>query len=434
MVVGAGPAGFGAAVAAARAGRKTALVERHDVPGGMGTAALVNNFCPAHLDGKRLIIGGVFGELRRRLIARRALYSAADDASSIGEYYDPEVFVAEMNTMLDDADVRCFYGARIESAEFVSTESCLQLAGGHPLRARALVDATGDAVLAALGGASFRFGRPSDGAVMPLTYCFTMGPVDLAELGRSFPNCLRHDARMDEEYCCIIGCPEIDGLVRNARRKGALGIPLDRVPSVVSVPGRPEIVTVNFGRVQCKDPTEPVLLEQATREGLEQIGEAVRFLRGTIPGFGRAELQEIARQIGVRQSRQVEGLYELTADDCLSCRQFDDVIAQCSYSLDIHESGSDGITLKRLPPGEHYDIPWRCLIPKNGPPHLVVAGRSISASAEAMSSLRVSPSALAIGEAAGVTAALASERTIPVRSVDWREVQAFLLDQGAILN
>jgi glycine/D-amino acid oxidase-like deaminating enzyme len=434
LVAGAGPAGFGAAVAAARAGSATALIERHVIPGGMGTAALVNNFCPAHLDGTRLIIGGIFGELRRRLITRRALYSAADDASSIGEYYAPEIFAEEMNAMLREAGVRCFYGLRVEGGEFSSDVSELRFSDGQRLTTRTVVDATGDATVAALAGTPFRFGRATDGAVMPLTFCFSMGPVDLAELKRDFPDCVRHDQRLGEEYCCLIGCPELDQSVRTARQRKEISIPLDRIPGAVSIPGRPEIVTVNFGRVECKDPTDPLQLASASKTGLRQIEEAVKFLRRTVPGFGGAALLETARQIGVRQSRQIDGLYELTAEDCLSCRQFDDVIAQCSYSLDIHEPGSDAITLIRFAPGTHYDIPWRCLIPKSGPENLVVAGRSISASTEAMSSFRVSPSCMAIGEAAGVTAALACKDEVPVRAVDWRRVQSSLATSGAILN
>jgi len=434
LVAGAGPAGFGAAVAAARAGKTTALIERHDIPGGMGTVALVNNFCPAHLDGNRLIIGGIFGELRRRLIARRALYSSEDDASSVGEYYAPEIFAEEMNAMLRDAGVQCFYGTCVEGGEFSSEISRLRFSDGKCLAARTVVDATGDAAIAALAGTPFRFGRTSDGAVMPLTLCFSMGPVNIAELKKRLPDCVRHDRRLGEDYCCLIGCPELDQSVRAARQRGEISIPLDRMPGAVSIPGRPETVTVNFGRVECKDPTDPHQLAQASEAGLRQITEAVDFLRRTVPGFEGASLQETARQIGVRQSRQIEGLYELTADDCVSCRQFDDVIAQCSYSLDIHEPGSDAITLIRFAAGTHYDIPWRCLIPKGGPGNLVVAGRSISASAEAMSSFRVSPSCMAIGEAAGVTAALACERAVSVRDVDWRNVQSSLAGSGAILN
>ena len=400
----------------------------------MGTAALVNNFCPAHLDGTRLIIGGIFAELRNRLIMRRALYSAADDASSIGEFYDPEIFAEEMNVMLKQAEVHCLYGENVEEVKFGKNDVRFLLRQGRTLHARAVVDATGDAALAAKGGTSFQFGRARDGAVMPLTFCFSMGPVNLAALHSELPDCLRYDERTGENYCHIISHPEIDRRMLAARARGELDIPLDRVPGVVSIPGRPEIVTVNFDRVACQYPTDQVQLARASEEGRRQIEQGAAFFRAAIPGFTNTQVIEIARQIGVRQSRQIDGLYELTTEDCVSCRQFEDVIAQCSYSLDMHEPESDAITLIRFEPGTHYDIPWRCLIPRNGPENLVVAGRCISASAGAMSSLRVSPSAMAIGEAAGVTASLAVRDSIPGKTVNWREVQAALNQHGAILN
>ena len=119
--------------------------------------------------------------------------------------------------------------------------------------------------------------------------------------------------------------------------------------------------------------------------------------------------------------------------DVLSGRQFDDVIAQCCYPIDIHEPGKDTTIMKRLPRGTHYDIPWRCLIPRSGPNNLIVAGRSISATSDAMSSFRVSPSVMAIGEAAGVTAARAVECHCAIRDVNPADAQRRLNATGAIL-
>jgi hypothetical protein len=117
----------------------------------------------------------------------------------------------------------------------------------------------------------------------------------------------------------------------------------------------------------------------------------------------------------------------------MACRQFDDCIAQCCYPIDIHEPGKDTTIMKHVPHGQHYDIPLRCLVPRDGPGILIVAGRTISATSEAMSSFRVSPSVMAIGEAAGVTAARAVECRCTMRDVSPADVQRRLVETGGIL-
>jgi len=156
-------------------------------------------------------------------------------------------------------------------------------------------------------------------------------------------------------------------------------------------------------------------------------------LKKYFPGFANAQLAETGLQIGVRESRHIHGLFQLTVEHFYGATQFDDVICQCRYPIDLHEPNKSTTKMVYMPDGTHYDIPWRCLVPKSGPGNLVVAGRAISATQEAASSFRASPSVMAIGEAAGVGAAIAS-RGINVREIDYREVQKVLLDHGGILD
>ncbi len=442
-VVGGGPAGIGAAVAAARTGARTLLAERHDVLGGMCTAALVNNFCPAHLDHTRLIIGGVFAELRRRLIDRRSIY-----ASPNGEYrmepYDPDVFAEQSASLCLDAGVTVMAECPVSSVVFRGDGlASLAVRDRTVCEAGVVVDATGDATVAAQAGVPCTFGRQRDGAVMPLTYCYMIGEIDLDRLANALPGAVRRDGATGDRYCVISNHPKTNEWVAKARGTGELSIPRDHIAGIQSIPGRPTYATVNFGRVFCPDPTDPEELARAEARGRRQIDEGIRFFRKYLPGFERVELQETARQIGVRESRQIRGLYTLTEEDATGCRQFDDVVAQCCYSIDIHEPDSDRSTLRPFAPGTHFDIPWRCLVPAQGPPNLIVGGRCISATQGAMSSFRVSPSAMATGEAAGVTAALAaiqepspagSSRPARVRDVDPARVQERLLATGAILG
>jgi glycine/D-amino acid oxidase-like deaminating enzyme len=428
-ILGGGPAGIAAAIAAARMNRRVRLIEKHPFLGGMGTAALVSNFCNAHWDSRRFIIGGIFGELRRLLIESDSLHVTGGL-----EPYDPASLIRHVNTLCLDAGVEVQCDTTLRSVQFTpGRPACVTLDDGSAFHASTVVDATGDAMVAHAAGVPGTFGRASDQQVMPLTWCYILGPIDLDHLQREMPEAFHQDQRTGRQFVYLGYQQRARDWVAQAREAGELTIPRDRIAVAFGLPGRPDHVAVNFGRVFIKDPTDPTQLAQASRQGREQVDQGVRFFQKYIPGFDKAALVELARQIGVRQSRQIIGRYTLTAQDVLACTQFDDVIAQCCYSIDIHEPDSDKTTLRGVPKGAHYDIPWRCLVPEKGPANLVVAGRSISATAQAMSSLRVTPSVMAIGEAAGVGAALASAKDGDIHSIPHRAIQQRLRDTGGIL-
>jgi hypothetical protein len=170
--------------------------------------------------------------------------------------------------------------------------------------------------------------------------------------------------------------------------------------------------------------------EWMSRRQMRQIAE---FLRRYVPGFEKSYVMQSGVNVGVRETRRIRGDYQLTADDVLSARKFDDGIARGSYPVDIHNPTGTGTVLKRLPPGEAYDIPLRCLMPQKAE-GLIVAGRCMSGTHEAHSSYRVMPIVMATGQAAGVTAAMAARRNTRPREVSVREVQRELVRQGASLR
>lgn len=430
IVLGGGPAGVGAAVAAARTGASTALIERHDVLGGMGTAALVNNFCPAHLDGSRLIIGGIFAELRDRLAARGAIFLSPGNAYGM-EPYHPRVMAEECMALCEEAGVRVFTGTRVAAVEFPASDRVeIALESEVILHARTLVDASGDAVAAPAAGTPFVTGGA--GRTMPLTFCYKLGPVDVEALRAAWPWAVGVDEATGQPRIVLAGCAQDQ--VTAAREAGELTIPVKGLAAVLNVPGEPDFVTVNFGRVFVTDATDPAQLADAETEGRRQIAEGEAFFRKYIPGFTDARVVEVARQIGVRETRRIEGQYTLTEEDVLGCRQFEDAIAQCCYAIDVHDPQSSGTRLVELPRGQHFDIPLRCLIPAGGAPNVVYAGRCISADQAAMSSFRVSPSVMAIGEAAGATAALAAKNGANLREVKAEAVRRILRKGGGILE
>lgn len=429
VVVGAGPAGIGAAIAAARMGCRTALLERHAVLGGMATSALVNNFCNAHFDGERHIIGGIFAQLRSRLIAREALFVTGGL-----EPYNHHVFHETVTQMCREAGVEVFTGVDVKHSAFTEGKPARFDLGSQVLEATAVVDASGDAVIAAAAGVPFLPREEGGRPLMPLTYCYVLGPADIDQIRDELPEIIFQDKRSGEDYLYLGGQPSLREWVRQARENGELTIPRERIAVAYSIPGMRQNISVNFGRVKVVDPTDSEEMAEAEVLGKQQVEEGVRFFRKYIPGFSEAKLLELARQIGVRESRQIDGQYCLTREDVLGCRQFDDAIAQCCYAIDIHEADTDGTTMISIPRGQHYDIPLRCLIPSQGPSNLIVAGRSICATQAAMSSFRVSPSVMAIGEAAGVTAAIAAKEQIAIADVGSERVRQRLLATGGILD
>jgi hypothetical protein len=220
-------------------------------------------------------------------------------------------------------------------------------------------------------------------------------------------------------------------LVRRATEAGELDLPREDM-LFFATPHDTE-VSVNSTRVTRVlgvDVWDLAYAEWCSRRQMRQIAA---FLRRYVPGFEDSYVVQSGVQIGVRETRRIVGDYQLTADDVLGARKFDDAIARGAYPVDINNPKGIGTLLRRLPPGEAYDIPLRCLLPQNSE-RLIVAGRCLSGTHEAHSSYRVMPIVMATGQAAGVCAALASRKGTTPRNIDVREVQRELLRQGASLR
>ena len=192
-------------------------------------------------------------------------------------------------------------------------------------------------------------------------------------------------------------------------------------------------ISVNSTRVTKVLGTDVWDLSYAEWESRRQMRQIAAFLRHYVPGFEKAYVVQSGVNIGVRETRRILGDYQLTVDDILQARKFPDVIARSTYPVDIHNPEGTGTMLRRLPPGEAYDIPLRCLLPQEID-RVLVAGRCISGTHEAHSSYRVMPVCMATGQAAGVCAALAVRRAKPPRAIPPADVQDELIRQGANLR
>jgi FAD-dependent oxidoreductase family protein len=440
LVVGGGPAGLGAALGAAQAGARVVLAERYGFLGGNATAALVMplmSFHTAHPTKEKKgattllptdhgpgepIIAGALKTLLERLVKAGG---AIEPSLATGYVvpFDPEWFKLIALELLDEAGVNFLFHSfasgvlgknRVEGAIF-ETKS-----GPLAIRARVTVDCTGDGDVAVQAGAPSEVGR-SDGLVQPMTLMFRV-----VEFHRQ-----NFEAYVEQHPKQWRGVHGLWDLVREATQAGELRLPREDI--LFFATPHDEEVSVNSTRVTRvlgTDVWDLSFAEWASRRQMRQIAE---FLRRYVPGFDESYVAQSGVQVGVRETRRILGDYQLNADDVLAARKFDDAIARGAYPIDIHNPTGSGTVLKRLPPGEAYDIPLRCLMPK-GTDGLIVAGRCISGTHEAHSSYRVMPIVMATGQAAGVCAALAARRDVLPRSLAVDDVQRELVRQGASLR
>jgi glycine/D-amino acid oxidase-like deaminating enzyme len=444
LVVGGGPSGLGAALGAAHAGASVILVERYGFLGGNATAALVMPLMSFHNEVRAAreqqwdedvprilptdhgpgepVVAGPLNELLERLFPVGGAVPPSQETGYTVPF-DPECYKLATLDMLDDAGVRFLFHAFASGVTAERTVDGVVFetkSGPVVLSAGTVIDCTGDGDVAAAAGAPYDLGRESDRLSQPMTLMFRMVQFNrdrFADYVREHP----------DQWRGVSGLWE---LVAQAQADGELNLPREDI--LFFATPHPHEVSVNSTRVSGmgNDVWDLTQAEWLTRR---QMREIVHFLRTRVPGFEEAYDAQSGVSVGVRETRRIRGDYVLTGSDILAARKFDDAIARGSYPIDIHDPTGKGTILRRIPVSEAYDIPLRCLIPRDVD-RLLVAGRCISGTHEAHSSYRVTPIAMATGHAAGVTAALAARSGRPPRKVPYADVQRELLRQGAILR
>jgi len=407
IVAGGGTAGIAAAVAAARNGANTVLIERYGFLGGTMTAGLVNPFMTFHAGNKQIIKG-----LLQEIIDRLKSMDGYDEKTKA---FDHEAMKIIADQMIREAGVKLLLhtyitGALVTKMNVIRGVEVYNKSGRQIILGRVIIDATGDGDVAVMAGAPYEKGRKEDGLTQPMTLNFRMGGVDID--------------RMPSR-------DQINKIFEEAKAKGEIAIPRENVLYFSTT--RKGEIHFNTTRIVKVDGTKAEDLTYAEIEGRRQMVELIKFLKEKISGFENAYLLTSAVQIGVRETRRIIGEYMLTEEDIVKAKKFKDIIARGSYPIDIHNPTGEGTTIKRLPPGESYDIPYRCLVPKKVN-NLLIAGRCISSTHEAQAAIRVIPIVIAIGQAAGTAAALAAKLNVSPRELDVQLLQETLKKQGAILR
>jgi hypothetical protein len=443
LVVGSGAAGLLAALAAGRNGAEVTLIEYQGFVGGISATLAWLGF---HDQEYRLVVKGIPLEIARRLQAAGAAGRfALDPKCSSALSLDTHFYKCLAVELLEQAGVRLMLHTHVvdtlREGDRVAGVVVEHKSGRQHVLADVVIDCSGDGDVAARGGAAWEKGRVGDGLVQSPTLVFRLGGVDRDALIRGcqdWSNVYREwlDPYPDLRRKWLKRLPTQDtfifggfaGLVQQATAAGELHTPQTRIIGVKThVPDEFLAVTT---RVLGLDPTDVDSLTDAYTDIYKQIPEHVRMFRKYIPGFAGSTLREIAPLLGVRESRRIMGDYVLTGEDVVNGRVFEDVVAMGGYHVDIHRPDGTWVESQDT---RAYDIPFRSLVAR-GIENLMMAGKCLSATHEAVASTRVIPICMAQGQAVGTAAALAVRRGVAPRGVPLGELQATLIAQGAELR
>ena len=395
VVCGGGPAGIGAALAAARSGARTFLIEQHGMLGGLWTMGLLTPFFDAA--NKR----GLSREIQNGLapVGAEALFRSdgtrMHHVGHLARLFDRLVGEAgatvQLHTLTDEAVVE---GGRVVGVVAHSKS------GPQQVRGKVIIDATGDGDIAARAGCRFEMGRPEDRACQPATL--------FALVGGAPEETVRPEAIL-------------------AAVKAADGELTYGGPYLFSQPGAPGVSIFMCNHLYRLDGTSATDVTRGEIEGRRLIVEALDLLnRSGDPQFKGLFLIHFAGQIGVRETRRILGRYYLTGDEAIGGAQFADGICDVTFNIDIHTiNEDDGNRFQVLGDVKPYQVPYRCLVPKDAE-GLLVAGRCISGDHVAHASYRVTGDCAAMGEAAGVAAAMAARQGCTPAELDGTAVRAAL--------
>ncbi len=442
LVVGAGPAGIGAAISAARNGAKVLLVERYGFLGGNLTIAMVNPMFTFHdIKGKQ-VIRGIAGELVERLVDLKSSQGHVTDLTFDNASmtpFDPEGMKYLLFQMVHEAGVELLLhtwavGVTREGSDITSV-IIENKSGRQAITAKYIIDCSADADIAAMANSPFIKGREEDGAMQPVTLFFRIGGINMVGLRSWMKNNrdLLKDSPTDDEIDSskAIAFLGLKKLVKMGMENGEF--PKDAAPRILfyELPQEGQIA-VNATRLQGIDGTNAADLTRAEYETRVQAWEIHKFLQKYVGGFEGSCILDTGAQVGVRETRHIIGDYQLTKDDVLANRAFEDGIACGTFAIDIHPPEGE----QQIFTGSGkavYEIPYRSLLPQ-GLDNVLVAGRSISATHAAFGSSRVMATCMAIGQGAGIAAAnLVREGGGDIRSVDTVQLREQLIEQGQYL-
>ena len=424
VVLGGGPAGIAAAVAAARAGRRTLLIERYGFLGGMGTAAGVTNFCGLHANvhgQMHRVVQGVASELLARIDRLGGLNTPHLVLGKIlAQAYDTAAYKIAADDLFAAHKVDVLFHALGAGVVMLDAQRIRALmvetkADRQAVVANIFIDCSGDGDLAAWAGAPFELGD-NEGHMLYPSMMFRLNGIDPDKAGeawRTIPRAM--------EAAVAKGTHKFP-------RKGAIVRPQPHATEW----------RVNFTQLARQDGRaingiDPDDLTRGEIDGRRQALAAFEFLR-TLPGFEKAYMIDLPPQLGIRETRRVKGGYQLTGEDVLGCASFEDSIGVNGWPMEVHAPGDVIFKFPDIPESRGFnELPYRMLLPERIN-NLLVAGRCASMTHEGQSAARVSGACFAMGEAAGLAANLALAGHTSPRGIAVEKLQQALKREGAFIG
>jgi hypothetical protein len=443
IIAGGGVSGSVAAIAAARSGATTLVIEQSGNLGGTLTSCGVGPMMTFHA-GEKQVIKGIMQEIVDEMVAGGYSTGHIKDTTQYINYLTPfssEGLKLVLDEMLDKAGcdvlLHTFIGKVNTKEKHIESLTVCNKDGLHDIKGKIFIDATGDGDIAAWAGVQMVKGRESDGAMQPMTMNMKYCNVKVTELRD-------HIAKYAEEFPRMVNNIELmyqttrlsfAGFTKEfqeAKKRGELDMKRDEVLCFeTNVEGE---FIVNTTRILNHDGTDAASLSEAEQIGRKQCRDLDKFLRKYIPGFQDAILEGTGPSIGIRGTRQLKGLYVLTAEDVLKRKVFESVVAHSAYPIDIHNPKGEGTASSFVSePGTYYSIPYEVML-CDEVSNLIVTGRCISATFEAQAAIRTTPTVGALGHAAGIAAAMAAKADSDTRRVDTSILQRELILQNAYLD
>ncbi len=408
LVCGSGPAGVAAALASARSGAVTMIIESQGDIGGISTTGLMSHWT-----------GRAYSPIYLEILKKSAERNEGEFKEKVVNMIDPEKLKTLYLDLLSEAGIKIllytFASGVIVDNNKVSGVIIENKTGRSVIRAKVVVDATGDGDIAYKAGAEYKKGRESDEKMQPCTIMFKVCGVDYSRA--VFPGSFETLVDTDKGELQALG-------------KKIIGHPAGHVLLYKST--LPGVVTCNMTNCIDIDGTKTEDLTKATIICRRQIDKIVSFLREYAPGYENCYCISSASLMGIRETRHFKGLYTITEDDILEAKQFPDwVVRDAHFNFDIHNIEGAGLdkdgVQHKFTQKNGYTVPYRCLIPEklDG---LILAGRCISGTHKAHSNYRVMPICVGIGEGAGYAASIAARKNILPRDVDASEIQKYILE------
>ena len=433
LVIGGGPAGTASAISAARHGAKTILAERNGVLGGTATAGLVAPFMSSTTpDGKTFLIRGLYEDLVDRMVAEGgAIHPLNAEIGSWTAYrdkghhglttFDYECLKRTLEQMCTEAGVDLMYhmlfikadtrGGKIKAAYFATKD------GIWKVTAKQYIDCTGDGDLAYDAGVPVVIGD-GEGGLQAVSLFFTVSGVDKAKMDAHNAKCLAEGDYEGQWYM---------NEIKEAREKGEFPSWRNKIALFENLDGT---YTVNMAQSDNVDGLDPKQITDAEVDGRKQCYAIVQFLRKYVSGCENCELASTAADLGVRETRRIEGVYTVTTEDAKNSVKYPDPIFCCANSMDIHKKGYVDYVARNT--NEPFYVPYRALLPLKVD-NLLVAGRCAAAERPVMAAIRVIPPCFAMRQAAGTAAAMAVKEGVSPKQIDSDKLIATLKEDGTYL-